>query len=82
MKTNISVEITPSQLDTLVDRLPLARKIRLIRRIEKGFSADKLNAAVKKMRERVKKNGISDQDIDRICEEVRKERYAKNQSRT
>jgi Mg/Co/Ni transporter MgtE len=81
MQNHITLELSPSQVESLVERLPLEDKIRLVRRLEKETWAKRLGVVVEKMRKHVKEKGITDKEIDRICEEVRKERYAKNQSR-
>lgn len=81
MRNNITLEISPSQVESLVERLPIESKIRLVRRLEKETWAKRLDTIVQRMRKHIKEKGITDKEIDRICEEVRKERYAKNQSR-
>lgn len=73
MRNNITFEISPAQVESLAEKLPIENKIRLIHRLVKETSADRLDKLTAKMRGRVKKARISSRDIDRICEEVKKE---------
>ena len=81
MQNHITLEISPNQVEKLIERLPLESKIRLVRRLEKETWAKRLDTIAQRMRKHVKQKGVTDREIDRICEEVRKERYARNQSR-
>ena len=73
MRNNITFEISPAQVESLAEKLPIENKIRLIRRLEKETSADRLDNLTGKMRRGVRKAGISGKDIDHICEEVKRE---------
>ncbi len=81
MRNNIALEISPSQVENLVEMLPMETKLRLLRRLEKESWADRLDKAVMKMRRSTRKARISPQDIDRICEEVKREYDEKHRCR-
>lgn len=73
MRNGISLEISPHQIESLVERLPIARKLRLVRRLERETSANRLDSVVQRMRSRTKQRGISNREIERICNEVKRE---------
>lgn len=73
MHNNISIEISPSQVENLVERLPLERKLRLVRRLQRETWANRLDEVTQRMRGCIRRARISAKDIDRICEEVKRE---------
>ena len=78
---DIALKLKPSQVENLVRKLPIKTKLRLFQRLQKETWASQLDQVVQRMRSRVKQKGVTDKEIDGICEEVRKERYDKNQGR-
>ncbi len=80
MRSNITLEISPKQVITLVERLPIMEKLRLIRQLEKETWGNKLDSVTQRMRSRIKKEKISVKNIDRICEEVKREYDEKHRS--
>ena len=80
MRSNISLEISPSQVENLVEKLPLENKLHLVRRLEKETFAGRIDSVVNKMRQRIRSAKISAKDIDRICEEVKREYDEKHRS--
>ena len=81
MRNNITFDFSPAQVESLAEKLPIENKIRLIHRLERETWASKLDNLTQRIRRRIKSQGITDKEINRICEVVRKERYARNQSR-
>lgn len=73
MSNKVVLEFTPTQVEELVEKLSIEDKIRLVRRLEKETWAKRLDEVVFKMRRRIKEIGIKDKDIDRLCEEVKRE---------
>lgn len=76
-----TVTIDIKAIEHLIEALKPEDRIQLLKRLEDDLWKSQLDRVVKRMRKRIKERGISDEEIDRICEEVRKERYDKNQSR-
>lgn len=73
MRNNINLEISPSQVENLVEKLPLENKLHLIRRLEKETFASRIDNVADKMRGRVRSAKVSAKEINRICEEVKRE---------
>ena len=71
MHSNISLEISPSQVESLVEKLPLENKLHLVRRLEKETFANRIDNVADRMRGRIKSAKVSAKEIDRICEEVK-----------
>ncbi len=76
-----TVNIDIGVIEQLIEALKPKDRMQLLKHFEEGLWKSQFNQVVTKMRKRVRERGVSDEEIDRICEEVRKERYAKNQSR-
>lgn len=70
---NLTLEISPSQVEELVERLPIKEKLRLVQRLTRETWAMRLDSVVHRMRSSVRKARISAKDIERICEEVKRE---------
>ena len=79
--TKTEVEWNAQQLERVVDRLPLPIKIRLVERLERATWAKRLDTVVQVIRSRAKRHPVSDQEITRICEDVRQARYEREQAR-
>ena len=75
MSNKIVLEVTPSQIETLVDRLSIEDKIRIVRKLERETWARRLDEVVSRIRSRFRQNPISDKEIVRICEDVRQRLY-------
>ena len=73
MPNKIALELSPSQIEMLVEKLPIEEKIKLVRRLERETWVNMLDITVKKIRRHIKEVKISSQDIDRLCEEVKRE---------
>ena len=75
MSNKIVLEVTPGQIETLVDRLSIEDKIRIVRKLERETWARRLDEVVSRIRSRFRQNPISDKEIVRICEDVRQRLY-------
>lgn len=77
---SISLEISPSQVEELVERLPLKNKLHLVRKLEKETFAGRLDSVVGKMRRYIRRAKISAEDIEHICEQVKRDYDEKHRS--
>jgi hypothetical protein len=71
MASKITLELNPAQIGALVEKLPVAEKIKLVRKLENETWAQRLDDVVLTIRKQVKKSGVSDDDIRRLCEDAR-----------
>ena len=76
-----TVTIELEAIENLIKSLKQKDRTLLFKNLEDSFWRTRLDEVTGKMRKRIREKGITNKEIDRICEEVRKERYAKNQSR-
>ena len=75
MINKISLELNPSQVEALVDKLPAREKIRLVRKLTRQTWAKQLDNIVTRIRKRFKESPISDKEIQQEIEEVRRQIY-------
>ena len=79
--SKIEVDLGPTQIKEAFEQLNIREKVKLVEEFERETRRARWAALVNKIRQRAKKYPISQKEIDRICEEVRKERYERNKSR-
>lgn len=73
MKSTMS---NPEQIRVAFDRLPRAQKLRLVKVFERATWADRFAQVVRHIRRHARKYPpISDEEIVRICREVRRDMY-------
>lgn len=81
----ISTNFTERTIEEIVERMPMKFKLKLVRKLQKQAHEKRwkteLDKVIAKMRHRIEQKGISDKEIDRLCEEVRKEHHAKTRRR-
>jgi len=75
MINKIALEIEPSQIEQLVDRLPQSDKIRLFRKLGREVAAQRMKEIFKEIDERRKQFPISDKEIQEEIEKVRRKIY-------
>ena len=75
MSNKVTLELDPTQVEELVEKLSIQDKIQLIRKLENETWAQRLDEVVGRIRKRFKQNPISDKEITRICEETRQRIY-------
>lgn len=73
----IAVEIKPEQIEQVFREMNEQERRKLI----DNLLAEEFDSTVKKLRQRVRKNRITREEINRICEEVRRELYEKRRCR-
>ena len=81
MTNKVTLELNPNQVEELVERLSIEDKIRLVRKLENETWAKRLDEVVSKMRRKIKEVGITDKDIDHLCEEVKRDYNEKHHRR-
>lgn len=75
MPNTISLELSPHQVERLIEKLPMENKIKLVRKLENETWAKRFDEVVSRIRKRIKENPISDKEITKICKETRKRLY-------
>lgn len=70
-------ELTLEQIESAVDRLDTKSKVKLLEKISSETRKARWEPLFKRLEDRYRKNPISEEEIVRICKDVRKERYAK-----
>ena len=76
-----TVTINIEAIENLINALKPKDRIHLLKHFEDTLWKSRLQEITAKMSQHIKQRGIMDKDIDRICEEVRKENYARHQDR-
>ena len=69
----IAIEIKPEQIEQAFRQMNEQTRKKLI----DNLLAEEFDFAVKKLRQNIKKNKVTQRDINRICEDVRQELYEK-----
>jgi len=73
----VSIRIDVKQIENVIKQMNINEKLKLFNELEKETRRERWNELVSKIRERYKKNPISDKEINRTCEEVRQQMYEK-----
>lgn len=73
MQGKVILELRPTQVEELVERLSIQDKIRLVKKLEGETWVNRLDNIVQKMRKRIRETKFSIKEIDHICEEVKRE---------
>ncbi|MFH0795621.1 MAG: hypothetical protein V2A65_01010 [Candidatus Omnitrophota bacterium] len=75
----VMVEIDTKQVESVIEQLDVAEKLKLLKRLERETRRERWTELVSGIRKRYKEGTpIFDEEITRICEEVRQERYERN----
>lgn len=67
----------PIDIDMIVKHLPLREKIRLVHQLERETWASRLDDVVSRIRTRPSVRQLTEREITRLVEDVRKARYAR-----
>ncbi len=67
----ILLELSPTQVESLIEKLPIESKVRLIKKLERETWAKRLDDVVSQIRKRFRENPLPDKEITRVCEESR-----------
>ena len=62
-------------VERLVDALTPPEKLRIYQKVERATKRERLDELLRQIRRRAVKHPISDQELKRICDEVRQELY-------
>ena len=71
----VKIELTPTQIEKAIRRMPIEEKIKIMRKLEKETWAKRLDNVVLRIKKRINRNPISQKEINRICEEARQKVY-------
>ena len=80
--SKITIELAPEQIKEAFEKLPTKEKIRLVGEFERETREERWDVLVSRIRLRFRKTPISQKEINRICEEVRKDLYEKRAKST
>lgn len=75
MSNKITLELKPSQVGELVERLPIQEKVKLAAQLDKETWDIRFSNLVSKIRQRAKKSSLSEKEIKRACQRVQARLY-------
>ena len=70
----IAIEIRPEQIEQAIKQMNEQARKKLV----DNLLSEDFDSAVKKFRQNIKKNKITQKEINRICEDARQELYEKH----
>lgn len=76
----VVLNLNNTQIERIVESLPLAEKIRLVRILEKETLSQHWNEILNDIDKRLKKFPISEKEIEEEIKDYRKEKHAKSRS--
>ena len=71
----------PIDINAIIKQLPLREKLRLVHKLEQETWAAQLNEVVSRIRSRRAVQKLSLGEVNRLVDDVRKSRYARNSRR-
>ncbi len=74
----VTIEINKRQVESIIEQFGITDKLKLVKKLERETRKERWSELISKIRKRYKKNPISDEEIRRICKEVRRQRYERN----
>ena len=74
----VMVAIDRRQVESAIRQLSTEEKLKLFKDLGRETRKERWDELIYKIRNRYKKNPISDEEITQICESVRQERYEKS----
>lgn len=74
--SKITIELSPQEIQEAFGQLPVREKVKLVSEFERQTRKERWDDLLARIDARRKKYPISQKEINRVCEEVRKERYA------
>ena len=80
MSNKIMLELSPNQVEELVERLSMQEKIKLVNRLEKETLRQRWNNILRNIDRRLKQFPISEKEIAKETESYRREKYAKSRN--
>ena len=70
-----STKMSYQSIKQAVSKLPANQRIRLLQELEKQTRQERWDQIVSKVRARAAKDSISEEEINRICEQTRQQLY-------
>lgn len=80
MPNKIMLELSPNQVEELVERLSMQEKIKLVNRLERETLRQRWNNILRDIDKRLKRFPISAKEIAKEIESYRREKYAKSRN--
>lgn len=80
MTNKIMLELSPNQVEELVERLSMQEKIKLVNRLEKETLRQRWNNILRNIDRRLKQFPISEKETAKEIESYRREKYAKGRN--
>lgn len=77
MPGKITLELSPNQVEDLVEKLPMSEKVKLVSKLEKETLPQRWGEILTDIDKRLKKFPISQEEIDKEIKTYRREKYAK-----
>ncbi|NOZ63611.1 MAG: hypothetical protein GXO71_01455 [Caldiserica bacterium] len=71
----VMIEVDKKQIEAAIEQLDITDKLALFKKLERQTRKERWDALTLKIRKRFKENPISEEEITRICEEVRQRIY-------
>lgn len=76
--SKVTLELNDKEIEKLVEKLPMEDKVRIARRLSKETIRARWNKILQNIDERRKKYPITEEEITKEIEAVRREIYAKS----
>ena len=73
----VKAEMNYEQIRKVVNKLPVRQQLRLAQELQKNTWQEQFKQLIKRIRARARKYPVTQEDIDKACEEARKEVYAR-----
>lgn len=80
--TKVAVELDIKQIESAIANLGVPDKIKLVKKLERETRRQRWDSLVARIRQRFRKNPISNAEITALCEEVRQQRHEKSLKRS
>jgi len=77
MPGKITLELSPNQVEDLVEKLPMSEKVKLVSKLEKETLPQRWGEILTDIDKRLKKFPISQEEIGKEIKTYRREKYAK-----
>ena len=78
MPTKVTLDLDITQVEKLVEKLPMEEKLRLVHKLEKETLRKRWDEILKDIDKRLKKFPISKKEIEQEIEDYRRKQHVKN----
>ena len=76
MPNKITLELSPNQVEKLVEKLPMIEKVKLVSKLEKETLPQRWDEILTDIGKRLKRFPLSQEEIDKEIKAYRREKYA------